>query len=181
MALMLNSDSAQQIHKLPLTTALARAEVLESENLVQFHSVVRYFIGFFFSFLGPSVHELNYWGIKVGEWKQNRPTKLNPLNQLCLTLMKLKLNSPVQDLAFHFMVSKSLVSKYVITWMFSLRRLSGCHQWVSNICNSRWQWDFLLRLHHSNLLHGATIKQNNTVKLLVACFLNPFHAPYWAE
>ena len=23
------------------------------------------------------------------------------------------------------------------------RRLSGCHQWVSNICHSRWRWDFL--------------------------------------
>jgi len=51
--------------------------------------------------------------------------------------MKLKLNSPVQDLAFHFMVSKSLVFKYVFTNIW--RRLSGCHQLVSNICDSRWQ------------------------------------------
>ena len=36
---------------------------------------------------------------------------------------------------------------------------------------------FYLRLHHSNLLHGTTIKQHNTVKFLVAC-INPFHAPY---
>ena len=71
----------------------------------------------FFEFLGPSIHELNYWGSKRGERKQSRPAKLSPLNQFSLTLMKLKLNFPMQDLAFRFTISKSLVSKYIITWV----------------------------------------------------------------
>ena len=94
------------------------------------NNLVRMYTGFssyvillaFFEFLGPSVHKLNYWGSKGGERKQNRPTKLNPLNQLCLTLIKLKLNSPVQDLAFCFMISKSLVPRYVIT---SVEQVTG--------------------------------------------------------
>ena len=42
---------------------------------------------------------------------------LSPLNQLFRTLVKLKLNLPVLDLARRFGVSKSLVSKYFITWV----------------------------------------------------------------
>ena len=42
---------------------------------------------------------------------------LSPLNQFFLTLVKLKLNLRVLDLARRFGVSKSLVSKYFITWV----------------------------------------------------------------
>ena len=97
------------------------------EDIAPHDNLVRIYTGFslcvillaFFEFLpmGPSVHEHNYWGSKGGEQKLNRPAKLNPLNQLCLTSMKLKLNSPVQDPAFRFMISKSLVSKYIMTWI----------------------------------------------------------------
>ena len=80
------SDSDTQI---TINTArLARVEVLESENQhlnmkLQMLSFSSYFILLaFFEFLGPSVHELNYWGSKGGEQKRNRPTKLNTLNQL---------------------------------------------------------------------------------------------------
>ena len=89
--------------------------------------LVRFYTGFcsymvllaFFEFLEPSVNELNYWGRKKKprEQKRRRPTKLTPLNQLFMTLMKLRLNLPVCDLAFRFMVSKSLTSTYITTWI----------------------------------------------------------------
>ena len=43
--------------------------------------------------------------------------KLDPLNQLLLTLIKLKLNLPHRDLAHRFGISVSVVSKYFITWI----------------------------------------------------------------
>ena len=42
---------------------------------------------------------------------------LDPLNQFFLTLVKLRLNLRVIDLAIRFGISKSLVSKYFITWV----------------------------------------------------------------
>ena len=43
--------------------------------------------------------------------------KLDPLNQLFLALIKLKLNLPHRDLAHRFGISVSVVSKYFITWI----------------------------------------------------------------
>ena len=43
--------------------------------------------------------------------------KLDPLNQLFMTLMKLKLNLREKDLAYRFGISVSVVSKYFITWV----------------------------------------------------------------
>ena len=41
----------------------------------------------FYEFLGPIVHELNYWGEKEGAQKRKRARKLDPKNQLFLTLI----------------------------------------------------------------------------------------------
>ncbi len=43
--------------------------------------------------------------------------KLDPFNQLLMTLMKLRLNLRERDLAYRFEVSISVVSKYFITWI----------------------------------------------------------------
>ena len=43
--------------------------------------------------------------------------KLDPLNQLFLTLMKLQLNLKERDLGQRFGISVSTVSKYFITWV----------------------------------------------------------------
>lgn len=204
------------------TALLARVEVLESENqqlkvklqmlsserrgfrvedIAHDDNLVRLYTGFssyvillaFFEFLGPSVHELNYWGSKVGERKRNRPTKLNPLNQLCLTLMKLKLNSPVQDLAFRFMVSKSLVSKYVITWICFLYQHMKEIEWMPSVeqvtgtlpCSFRDKYpttfaiidgsEIFIETPSDLQLQSSTwsnYKQHNTAKFLVACTPN---------
>jgi len=43
--------------------------------------------------------------------------KLDPLNQLFMTLMKLRLNLRERDLAYRFGLAVSVVSKYFITWV----------------------------------------------------------------
>ena len=42
---------------------------------------------------------------------------LDPVNQLFLTLIKLKLNLKLKDLAFCFGISPSVVSRYINTWI----------------------------------------------------------------
>ena len=116
---------------------LARIEFLESElaecqsklqkqepqyfrisNIANNDSLISFYTGFpsykvflcFFEFLGPSVHCLNYWGDKSTS-KGKRKKKLDPVNQLFLTLIKLRQNPKERDLAFRFGISVSTVSK----------------------------------------------------------------------
>ena len=66
-------------------------------------------------FLGPVVNHLKYWGTSTNSCSQRK--KLDPLNCLFLTLVKLRLNLSEQDLAFRFGLSTSTVSRYFITWV----------------------------------------------------------------
>ena len=50
------------------------------------------FSSFFFTFLGPVVNHLQYWGEQKGHRRRHRVRKLDPENQLFLTLIKLRLN-----------------------------------------------------------------------------------------
>ena len=45
----------------------------------------------FYEFLGLAVYKLNYWGSKTTQVRK-RPPKLQPMDQLLMTLMKLRLN-----------------------------------------------------------------------------------------
>lgn len=91
------------------------------ENIAANDSLIHFYTGFpsyevflcFFEFLGPAVHCLNYWGDKGAKTKRKK--KLDPKNQLLLTLMKLRQNPKERDLAFRFGVSVSTMSKYFIT------------------------------------------------------------------
>lgn len=121
---------------------LSKIELLEAENhrlktakvcqhfrIDQLQSndrLFRFYTGFisyavflaFFKFLGPVVNELNYWGCKEKEKSQRRRScKLDPINQLFLTLVKLRLNLKVQDLAYRFGISTGSVSNYLTTWI----------------------------------------------------------------
>ena len=70
----------------------------------------------FFKFLGPAVNNLQYWGTKP-KTRVRRQMKLNPLNQLFMTLVKLRLDLNTRDLAVRFQISKSTISRYFITWV----------------------------------------------------------------
>ena len=71
----------------------------------------------FYEFLGPVVHELSYWGEKEGAQKRKRARKLDPKNQLFLTLIKLTLNFQFKYLALRFGLSMSQASRYFTTWI----------------------------------------------------------------
>ena len=70
----------------------------------------------FFKFLGPAAYNLNYIGSK-SKGIRHRTTKLDALNQLLLTLMKLKLDLNERDIAVRFGISTATVSRYFITWI----------------------------------------------------------------
>lgn len=138
-----NTDEDRRDLQITVNAALmARIEVLEHENaslkrsleasskkpfrledIAHDDRLVRTYTGFpsyvvllaFFNFLGPAAHHLQYWGTK--ESSHSRQKKLNPLNCLFLTLIKLRLNLTEQDLAFRFGISTSTVSRYFITWI----------------------------------------------------------------
>lgn len=89
-----------------------RVEQVHNDKLFQFYtgfiSCVVFFA--FYEFLGPVVNELNYWGSKTHSHKQHSTCKLDPINQLFLTLVKLRLNLKVQDLVLRFGLSTGSVS-----------------------------------------------------------------------
>ena len=60
---------------------------------------------------------LNYWGSKITTHQRKKTTKLKPIDQHLMTLMKLRLNLKTLDLSFRFGVSKSAVSRYITTWI----------------------------------------------------------------
>ena len=92
--------------------------------------LIRFYTGFvsyavflsFFNFLGPVVNELRYRGEKVGQGLRHRLRMLDPINKLFLTLVKLKLNLKLKDLAFRFGIPPSVLSRYINTWICFL-----CH------------------------------------------------------
>ena len=128
------------------TALLARVEALEAENsrlkrdldkcenkrqyfrleqVKHDDTLIRFYTGFvsyavflsFFNFLGPVVNELRYRGEKGGQGLRHHVHMLDPVNQLFLTLVKLKLNLKLKDLAFRFGISPSVVSRYINTWI----------------------------------------------------------------
>ena len=127
-------------------TLLARIEVLEAKNTqlkteIQQRSksqfrledvedddkLFHFYTGFisfsvflaFFELLGPVVEKLNYWGSKEGERQRHRTRKLDSKNQLFLTLIKLRLNLKLTDLAFRFKISPSQASRYWVCFLYN--------------------------------------------------------------
>ena len=79
------------------------------ENVIENNSLISTYTGFasyeilmaFFAFLVPSTNCLIYWG-STGKGEHRRKTKLTPLNQLFLTLIKLTLDIPFSNLTHRF-------------------------------------------------------------------------------
>ena len=58
---------------------------------------------------------------------------LDPVNQLFLTLIKLKLNLKLKDLAFRFGISPSVVSRYINTWICFLYHHLKERDWTPTV------------------------------------------------
>ena len=111
-------------HRLKSQLAQARQAPFRIECIADNDSLVLLYTGFpsydvlltFFTFLGPAVNQLRYWGCRT-RTRTRRRMKLDPLNQLFMTLVKLKLDLSVRDIAFRFQISSTTVSRYFITWV----------------------------------------------------------------
>ena len=200
------------------TALLARIESLEAENRAlksstkssqQFcieqiqhnDKLFSFYTGFvsfeifmsFFEFLGPVVNELNYWGSKQRTHQRHYSCKLNPINQLFLTLVKLRLNLKVKDLAFRFGISATSVSRYIITWICFLYQHLKELDWSPTVKQVMGTLPHSFQAAYPNtyaIIDGSEIfietpsdlflqsstwsqyKHHNTAKFLVACTPN---------
>lgn len=199
---------------------LARIEVLEAENrklkastkekpppafgiekIKHDDGLVSFYTGFtsyatllaFFHFLGPAVDKLHYWGTKAEPRRRNRLTKLSPLNQLLLTLVKLRLNLKTKDLAFRFSVSVGNVSRYFTTWVCFIYQHLKEIDWMPSVQQVSGTLPPAFRQHYPStyaIIDGSEIfmetptdlhmqsstwsnyKHHNTAKFLIACTPN---------
>jgi len=202
------------------TALLARIEVLEAEkkqletkvagmtrvyfrieDIKHDDALVRSYSGFvsffvlntFFEFLGPVVNKLNYWGARDSRHQRQRSRKLDVCNQLFLTLVKLRLDLKLTDLAFRFGVSKSVVSRYLTTWISFLYHHLKEIEWMPSVQQVSGTLPHGFRTHYPNtfaiidasevfvetpsdlFMQSSTwsqYKHHNTAKFLIACTPN---------
>lgn len=75
------------------------------------------------NFLGDAARKLSYWNRDVqnpekSPKKKSGPNrKMDPMNELFLTLVRLRVGLTMQDLAYRFGISQTMVSTIVITWV----------------------------------------------------------------
>ena len=169
--------------------------IKHSDNLVRFYTGFISYVVYqaFFMFLGPVVNHLNYWGGKEGPRHRRRTRRLDPENQLFLTLVKLRLNLKHQDLAFRFGISESVVSRYLTTWICFLFQHLKEIEWAPSVQQVAATLPLAFKDKYEStyaIIDGSEIfletpsdlymqsstwseyKHNNTGKFLVACTPN---------
>lgn len=174
-----------------------RVELISSSD-----SLVKYYTGFvsfqlfsdFFDFLGEAVYSLNYWGESESKTTRHRKRMpLNPLNQYFLTLIKLRLNLGVRDLACRFGISTGLVSKYFTTWICFMYQYLKEINWTPSVdqvaatlpCAFQAKYgttysiidatEIFLQTPSDLFLQSSTwsnYKHHNTAKVLIGCTPN---------
>ena len=170
--------------------------IKDNDHLFSFYTGFKSYAIFltFFQFLGPAVDKLNYWGSNTVIPRQRQcTTKLSPMNQLVMTLMKLRLNLKVLDLLFRFGVSPSTVSRYITTWICFLYHHLKEVDWmpsveqVSGTLPSTFREKFATTYAiidgseifmetptdlHMQSSTWSSYKHHNTAKFLIACTPN---------
>ena len=190
-----------EAHNLHTKLLLKKPLYFRLENIAHSNYLVSFYTGFqsyelllaFYEFLGPSVHKLTYWGSKPNKSGKRRKMKLDPINQLFMTLVKLKLDLRERDLAYRFGVAVSVVSKYFITWVCFMY----CHlrevEWMPSVEQVQGTLPFSFKEKYPNTyiildasevfiqtstdLHlqsstWSNYKHHNTSKFLVGCTPN---------
>ena len=102
------------------------------QNICDDDAQVLFYTGFhsyalleiFFNFLGPNANNLIYSQRNVsgndqcsGLARRGRPRLLSPMEEMFLTLVRLRLGLMEQDLAYRFGISQSTSSRMIITWI----------------------------------------------------------------
>ena len=147
----------------------------------------------FFSFLGPSVNELTYWGDKESTGVRHRQRKLSPFNQFFMTLIKLKLNLRNKDIAYCFGISEPTISRYLTTWVCFLYQQLKEINWMPDVAQvvdtlptsfrDKYQTTYAIIdateifLETPSDLHlqsstWSSYKSHNTGKILIGCTPN---------
>jgi len=170
-------------------------QIRDDDRLFSFYTGFKSYVVFlaFFQFLGPAVNKLNYWGTSTKPRQRKCITKLSPMDQLVMTLMKLRLNLKVLDLSFRFGVSPTSVSRYITTWICFLYHHLKEVDWmpsVQQVCGTlppafreRFATTYAIIdgseifLETPTDLHmqsstWSSYKHHNTAKFLIACTPN---------
>ena len=140
------SESVVEKLKHEIAELKVKVEVLTAEKfcLQRFagnDDDIRFYTGFpsyatlcsFYEYLGPAVNQLNYWGSDfnsdrpAGTDKRGPSRKVQPIDELFITLYRLHCNSLEKDIGDRFTLHPSTVSRIVITWInflyFKLKQL----------------------------------------------------------
>ena len=170
-------------------------QIRDDDRLMCFYTGFKSYVVFlaFFRFLGPAVNKLNYWGSSTTPRQRKRTTKLSPMDQLVLTLMKLRLNLKTLDLACRFGTSPTAVSRYITTWICYLYHHLTEVDWMPSVQQVSGTLPPVFREHFPTtyaIIDGSEIfletpsdlhmqsstwssyKHHNTAKFLIACTPN---------
>ena len=71
----------------------------------------------FYTFLGPAAECLCYSNVVVSSKKKRRNRSLPPMEELFLTLIRLRLGLMEQDIAYRFNLSQPTMSRIITTWV----------------------------------------------------------------
>ena len=189
-----NKDLKFKLSKMSRKT-FSVEDVAGNDDLVKLYTGFTTYSVFlaFYEFLGSSVNELAYRGVSQRAHKRQRRRKLDSLNQLFLTLVKLRLNLRNKDLAFRFGICESLVSRYVTTWICFLYHHLKEVKWMPEVEQVRATLPHSFRQAYSTtfaIIDGSELfiqtpsdlqlqsstwssyKHHNTAKFLIACTPN---------
>ena len=189
-----NKDLNSKLSKVARKT-FSVEDVAGNDDLVKLYTGFTTYSVFlaFYEFLGPSVNELAYRGVSQRAQKRQRRRKVDSLNQLFLTLIKLRLNLRNKDLAFRFGICESLVSRYVTTWISYLYHHLKEVKWMPEVEQVRATLPHSFQQAYSTtfaIIDGSELfiqtpsdlqlqsstwssyKHHNTAKFLIACTPN---------
>ena len=135
---MTDSQVVQDSTVVPQGHSFCLDDIAHSDKLVRFYTglpSLTYFEAVY-GFVEDSVDSLVMWNgtrtSTAGTDSVPRPRSLSGRNELLLVLMKLRLDSPYEDLALRFGISVSTVSRLFTTWLMLLyRKFSVVNTWPS--------------------------------------------------
>ena len=176
--------------KKELGTVNSAAKPFRIEDIAANDSHIRFYTGFvsyevlieFFHFLGPSVYNLVYWGSSESKSGHTRKKKLDALNQFFLTLIKLRLNLQVKDLANRLTTWICLLYQHMkeIEWMPTPKQVESTlpvtfkQEYPTTyaiIDASKWFLETPSDLQMQSST-WSNYKHHNTAKYLIACTPN---------